>query len=41
SHEKALGEAFGPVTGKDGQPSPRPRVKVVDKHTMTTISRAE
>jgi ferredoxin--NADP+ reductase len=41
AHEKSLGEAFGPVTGKDGQPGPRLRVKVVDKEAMTTISRAE
>ncbi|MFN2537684.1 MAG: hypothetical protein ABR549_05975, partial [Mycobacteriales bacterium] len=44
-HEKGLGAAWsdthGPVPGKDGTPGPRPRVKVVDKHTMTAISRAE
>jgi ferredoxin--NADP+ reductase len=40
-HEKGLGAAFGEVTGKDGQPAPRLRVKVVDKEQMTVISRAE
>jgi ferredoxin--NADP+ reductase len=41
AHEKALGEAFGPVVGKDGEPGPRLRVKVVDKEEMTVVSRAE
>jgi ferredoxin--NADP+ reductase len=45
AHEKTLGEAWsaqhGPVTGKDGTEAPRLRVKVVDKHTMTAISRTE
>ncbi|MDX6219208.1 MAG: ferredoxin/flavodoxin---NADP+ reductase, partial [Frankiales bacterium] len=41
AHEKSLGEAFGPVVGKDGEPGPRLRVKVVDKESMTAISRAE
>jgi ferredoxin--NADP+ reductase len=41
AHERSLGEAFGPVTGKDGQPAPRLRVKVVEKDDMTAISRAE
>ena len=45
AHEKSLGEAWsdqhGPVTGKDGTEAPRLRVKVVDKDSMTTISRAE
>jgi ferredoxin--NADP+ reductase len=45
AHEKALGEQWsaehGPVTNKAGETVPRPRVKVVDKDTMTTISRAE
>jgi ferredoxin--NADP+ reductase len=40
-HEKSLGAAFGPVLGKDGEPGPRPRVKVVDKDEMTAISRSE
>jgi ferredoxin--NADP+ reductase len=40
-HEKSLGAAFGPVVGKDGEPGPRLRVKVVDKEEMTTISRSE
>jgi ferredoxin--NADP+ reductase len=40
-HERALGAAFGEVVGKDGQPGPRLRVKVVDKDAMTSISRAE
>jgi ferredoxin--NADP+ reductase len=40
-HEKSLGTAFGPVVGKDGEPGPRLRVKVVDKNEMTTISRSE
>jgi ferredoxin--NADP+ reductase len=40
-HEKALGAAFGEVTGKDGTPVPRLRVKVVDKDAMTQISRSE
>ncbi|HTL24709.1 MAG TPA: FAD-dependent oxidoreductase [Mycobacteriales bacterium] len=40
-HERALGAAFGDVVGKDGQPGPRLRVKVVDKDAMTSISRAE
>jgi ferredoxin--NADP+ reductase len=39
AHEKALGHAYGPVTGKDGQPTPRQRVKVVEKHTMIKVSR--
>jgi hypothetical protein len=29
------------VVGKDGEPGPRLRVKVVDKDAMTAISRAE
>lgn len=41
AHEKSLGEAFGPVTGKDGEPTSRLRVKVVEKEHMTSISRAE
>jgi ferredoxin--NADP+ reductase len=41
AHEKSLGEAFGPVTGKDGEPTSRLRVKVVEKEDMTSISRAE
>jgi ferredoxin--NADP+ reductase len=41
AHERSLGEAFGPVTGKDGEPAPRLRVKVVEKDDMTAISRAE
>jgi ferredoxin--NADP+ reductase len=40
-HERSLGTAFGPVVGKDGEPGPRLRVKVVDKDAMTAISRAE
>ncbi|HUR13785.1 MAG TPA: pyridine nucleotide-disulfide oxidoreductase, partial [Mycobacteriales bacterium] len=40
-HEKALGAAYGEVVGKDGQPGPRLRVKVVDKDAMTAIARAE
>ena len=40
AHERALGAAFGEVTGKDGQLAPRLRVKVVDKDAMTSISRA-
>jgi ferredoxin/flavodoxin---NADP+ reductase len=40
-HEKALGAAYGEVTGKDGAPAPRLRVKVVDKVSMTAISRGE
>ncbi len=41
AHEKALGEAFGEVIGKDGAPAPRLRVKVVDKDAMTSISRTQ
>jgi ferredoxin--NADP+ reductase len=40
-HEKSLGAAFGQVSGKDGQPVDRLRVKVVDKDAMTSISRGE
>ena len=40
-HEKALGAAYGEVTGKDGTLAPRLRVKVVDKDDMTRISRGE
>ena len=44
-HEKSLGAAWsgqhGPVVGKDGNEAPRLRVKVVDKESMTAISRAE
>jgi len=44
-HEKSLGEAWsdqhGPGVGKGGAEGPRLRVKVVDKESMTAISRAE
>ena len=36
SHERSLGEAFGPV----GQNTPRERVKVVDRQAMIELSRA-
>jgi ferredoxin--NADP+ reductase len=39
AHEKALGASYGEVVGKDGVLAPRARVKVVDRETMTTISR--
>jgi ferredoxin--NADP+ reductase len=38
-HERSLGAAYGEVTGKDGSPVARLRVKVVDKAEMTRISR--
>jgi ferredoxin--NADP+ reductase len=39
-HERSLGAAYGEVTGKDGSPVARLRVKVVEKDEMTRISRA-
>ena len=39
AHEKALGEAFGPVVGKDAD-APRLRVKVVEKQAMIEVSRS-
>jgi ferredoxin--NADP+ reductase len=40
AHEKSLGEAYGPVVGKDGEPAPRLRVKVVEKDAMIEVSRS-
>lgn len=39
AHEQALGQAYGPVTYKDGTSGPRERVKVIDREAMLAASR--
>lgn len=40
AYERELGESFGEVTVTGGDSRPRERVKVVDRHAMTAISRS-